>query len=153
MPWRSLGERYSSYSFLTLALDEGEWSASRPGHTLSPRERTTGQEDGWASEQVWTQRLEEKSFRLCQGLNLDCPVVQSVARHYTDWANLAPPCLHFYQIESWKKCFWFSPLAFVCFFRVLGSWPSDSTFKLDGQGFWIGSPSPMLNHVTLGRDP
>jgi hypothetical protein len=21
---------------------------------------------------------------LCQGLNLDCPVVQSVARHYTD---------------------------------------------------------------------
>jgi hypothetical protein len=26
--------RYSSYSFLTSALDGGEWSASRPGHTL-----------------------------------------------------------------------------------------------------------------------
>jgi hypothetical protein len=26
--------RYSSYSFLTLALDGGEWSASRSGHAL-----------------------------------------------------------------------------------------------------------------------
>jgi hypothetical protein len=26
--------RYSSYSFLTLALDGGEWSASRPGRAL-----------------------------------------------------------------------------------------------------------------------
>jgi hypothetical protein len=32
--WR-LGERkYSSYSFLTSALDGGEWSASRPGRAL-----------------------------------------------------------------------------------------------------------------------
>jgi hypothetical protein len=36
-PWRRLGEgRYSSYSFLTSVLDGGEWSASRPGHTLAP---------------------------------------------------------------------------------------------------------------------
>jgi hypothetical protein len=28
------GEEYSSYSFLTSALDGGEWSASRPGRTL-----------------------------------------------------------------------------------------------------------------------
>jgi hypothetical protein len=28
--------RYSSYSFLTSALDGGEWSASRPGRTLPP---------------------------------------------------------------------------------------------------------------------
>jgi hypothetical protein len=26
--------RYSSYSFLTSALDRGEWSASHPGHSL-----------------------------------------------------------------------------------------------------------------------
>jgi hypothetical protein len=32
----------------------------------------------------WTQRLEEKSFRLCRGSNLDRPVVQPVARHCTD---------------------------------------------------------------------
>jgi hypothetical protein len=32
-----LGERrYSSYSFSTSALDEGEWSASRPGRALAP---------------------------------------------------------------------------------------------------------------------
>jgi hypothetical protein len=35
------GERqYSSYSFLTLALDGVEWSASRPSYTLPPGERT-----------------------------------------------------------------------------------------------------------------
>jgi hypothetical protein len=36
-PWRRLGERrYSSYSFMTSALDEGEWSASRTGGALLP---------------------------------------------------------------------------------------------------------------------
>jgi hypothetical protein len=29
-----------------------------------------GQEIGWAPEPVWTKTIEEKSFRLCQGLNL-----------------------------------------------------------------------------------
>jgi hypothetical protein len=38
-PWRHIGRggrRYSSYSFLTSALDGGEWSASRPGRALPP---------------------------------------------------------------------------------------------------------------------
>jgi hypothetical protein len=48
------------------------------------------QEAGWASESVWTQRLQEKSFCLCRGSNLDPPDVQSVVRHYTDWATPAP---------------------------------------------------------------
>jgi hypothetical protein len=30
------GEKYSSYSFLTSALDQGEWSASWPGRALTP---------------------------------------------------------------------------------------------------------------------
>jgi hypothetical protein len=30
------GEEYSSHSFSTLALDGGEWSASRPIHALVP---------------------------------------------------------------------------------------------------------------------
>jgi hypothetical protein len=50
---------------LTSALDGGEWSASRPGRTLAPGKAprvTIGQGAGWAPEQVWTQRLEEKSF-------------------------------------------------------------------------------------------
>jgi len=36
------------------------------------------QEAGWASEPVWTQRLEEKSFCLCRRSNLDRPVVHLV---------------------------------------------------------------------------
>jgi hypothetical protein len=64
--WRRLGERiHSSYSFTTSALDADEWSASRPGRALPPVPIV--QEAGWDPEPVWTQRLEEKSFRLCRG--------------------------------------------------------------------------------------
>jgi hypothetical protein len=83
------GRMYSSYSVTTSALDEGEWSASRPGRALTPVKRhpvPIVQEAGWAPELVWTQRLEKESSRLCRGSNLDRPVVQSVVRHYTDWA-------------------------------------------------------------------
>jgi hypothetical protein len=90
-PRRRLGERrYSSYSFSTTALDGGEWSASCPGHVLPQGKGPPVpivQEAGWAPEPVWTQRLEEKSVHLCRGSNLDRPVVQPVARHYTDWAT------------------------------------------------------------------
>jgi hypothetical protein len=42
-PWRRLGERrYSSYSFITSALDRGEWSASRSGRVLPPGKWTPG---------------------------------------------------------------------------------------------------------------
>jgi hypothetical protein len=40
-------------------------------------------EAGWASEPVWTQRLEEKILCPCRGSNPDRPVLQSVVRHYT----------------------------------------------------------------------
>jgi hypothetical protein len=90
-PWRRLGERrYSSYSFSTSVLDGGEWSASRPGRALAPGKGPPVPivlEAGWAPEPVCTQRVEEKSFRLCWGSNLDRPLVQPVARHYTDWAT------------------------------------------------------------------
>jgi hypothetical protein len=50
---------------MTSELDGGEWSASRPGRA-SPRGKDPPvpivQEARWASEPVWTQRLEEKSF-------------------------------------------------------------------------------------------
>jgi hypothetical protein len=78
---------YSSYSLLTSAVDGGELSASRPGRALAPGigpPVSIVQEAGWAPEPVWTQRLEEKFFRLCRGLNFDRPVVQLVARHYID---------------------------------------------------------------------
>jgi hypothetical protein len=85
------GEEYSSYSFSTSALHGGEWSASRPGRVLALGKGPPVlivQEAGWTPEPVWTQRIEEKSFRLCRESNPDRPVVQPVARHYTDWATL-----------------------------------------------------------------
>jgi hypothetical protein len=56
------------------------------GRALAPGkgpQLPTVQEAGWAQETVWTQRLEEKYFRLCRELNFDRPFVQSVDRHYT----------------------------------------------------------------------
>jgi hypothetical protein len=50
--------RYSSYSFSTSALDEGEWSASRPGRTLAPGKGPPvpiAQEAGLAPEPDWMQ--------------------------------------------------------------------------------------------------
>jgi hypothetical protein len=58
-----------------------------PRLRFSAGERTPGTHctGGWVSpEPVWTQRLEEKSFRLCRESNLHRPVVKSVARHYNE---------------------------------------------------------------------
>jgi hypothetical protein len=88
MSWRRLGgEEVQFLLILDLGTRWGEWSASRPGRALSPGKGPPVpivQKAGWASEPVWTQRLEEKSSCLCRGSNLDRPFVQSVARHYTD---------------------------------------------------------------------
>jgi hypothetical protein len=81
----ALGGRGNSPSFLTSALDGGEGSESRPGRALAPV--PIGQEAGWASKLVWTQRIQEKSFRLCRGSKMYRSVIQPVARHYTDWAT------------------------------------------------------------------
>jgi hypothetical protein len=83
-------KRYSSYLFSTSALDGGEWSASRPGRALPPGngpQVPIGQEAGWAPELVWTQRIEETSSA---SVGDRTPVVQSVVRHYTDWATPTP---------------------------------------------------------------
>jgi hypothetical protein len=65
-PWRHMGERrYSSYSFLTSALDGGEWSASRPGRALFQGKGPLVpivQEAGWAPEPVWTHDMYMYSY-------------------------------------------------------------------------------------------
>jgi hypothetical protein len=73
------GMWYSSYSFLASALDEVEWSTSRPGRDI-PREKTLGTHctGGLVG---WTQRLGEKSSAYADNRT---PVVQCVVRHYTD---------------------------------------------------------------------
>jgi hypothetical protein len=80
-----LGDRrYSSYSFLTSALEGGEWSASHPGRALLRGKEPPVPivyEAGWAPKPVWTQRLEEKSS--APGGDRT-PAVQSVVRHCID---------------------------------------------------------------------
>jgi hypothetical protein len=80
---------YSSYSFTILALNGGEWSAFRPGRTLSPGRTPVPivQEAWWASEAVRTEGLEEKSFSLWRRSNLNRPVVQSVVGGLLYWSQ------------------------------------------------------------------
>jgi hypothetical protein len=87
-------KRYSSYSLLTSSVIGGEWSALRPGRALPPRKGPAVLivwEAGWAPELVWTQRLEAKCFASAGDR---IPVVQSVVRHYSDWATQAAYCLN-----------------------------------------------------------
>jgi hypothetical protein len=112
--WRNRGERRYSSSFMTSALDAGEWSASRPCHALPPGKELlvlTGHDAGWAPELVWTRRLEEKCSCLCWGSNLIYPVVQFVVRHYTDWATHAhlgflyqEIFFHLPCVRMWRGC-------------------------------------------------
>jgi hypothetical protein len=92
-PWRRLGgRRYSSYSFSTSALDVGEWSASLLSRALAQGKGPPVpivQEAGRASESVWTQRLEEKSYRLCRGSNL---------------ISLSSPCVRLVRPVFWTVC-------------------------------------------------
>jgi hypothetical protein len=92
--WRCRGGDYIQLLLIhNLGTRGGEWSTSRPGHAWAPGKGLpvpTVQEAGWAPEPFWTQRAEEESFRLCRRLNIDRNVVQSVIRHYTDWATPVP---------------------------------------------------------------
>jgi hypothetical protein len=83
-------EFYSSYSFLTSAIEGGELSASLPGRALPPGKEPpvpTVQEAGWAPEPVWTQRLEENPYIPVED---GTPAVRSVDRHYTNWITQLP---------------------------------------------------------------
>jgi hypothetical protein len=80
--------RYSSYSYLTSALDGGEWSSSRPGRALPPGKGPPVpilQEAEWAPEPVWTQGLEEKSSA---PVGDRTPIVHPAVRHYTETPRL-----------------------------------------------------------------
>jgi hypothetical protein len=88
-----------SYSFSTLALDGGEWSASRPGCALAPGKEPPVpivQEAGRAPELVWTQRLGEKSFAAAEDRT---PVVQSVVRYYTELPRFLVPRVQYRNNE------------------------------------------------------
>jgi hypothetical protein len=96
--------RYSSYPYLTSALDGGEWLASCPGYTLSPGKGPPVpivQEAGWAPELVWMQGLEEKSSASVGDWTL---ATQPTVRHYTAWATAAPlPPMYWNQNSIFRK--------------------------------------------------
>jgi hypothetical protein len=90
---KAQGERkYSSYSFTTLALDEVSGQRHAPA-ALYPGERTPGTHctEGWVGSRAGLDtEARGKVSCSCRGSNVDRPVVQSVARHYTDCATPAP---------------------------------------------------------------
>jgi hypothetical protein len=78
--------------FFTSALDGSEWPASHPGHALPPRKRNAGTHwiGGWVGLRAGLHtEVGGKILCLCKGSNPDRPVIQSVVRHYTDWATPA----------------------------------------------------------------
>jgi hypothetical protein len=104
-PWRRLGERmYSSYSFMTSALDGLSGQRHAPA-ALYPGERTPGPHwtEGWVGPRAGLDTETRGKIRCpCRGSNLDRPVVQPVARHYTDWnynnnAPLLKQLVHYTQ--------------------------------------------------------
>jgi hypothetical protein len=82
-PWGVCGERrHSSYSFLTSALERGQWSASRPGRALHPGKGPpvpTGPQ--WRS---WRRGQRKNPLPLSE---IIVPVVRSAVRHCSDWAT------------------------------------------------------------------
>jgi hypothetical protein len=86
-----LGEwRYSSTHSLTLTLDGGELSASRPGR-FTPREIAPGThwiEDWVGPRAVLDMVAKRKIPSLHKELNPRTPIIQPIAQCYTDWAIL-----------------------------------------------------------------
>jgi hypothetical protein len=76
--------------FLTSALVEGEWSASRPGRFtqgMSPDIHWIG---GWVGPSAGLDVVEKREFLTLPGLELRPSVFQPVASRYTDYAIPAP---------------------------------------------------------------
>jgi hypothetical protein len=146
-----LGDRrYSSYCFLTSALEGVEWSASRPGRALPPGKEPpvpTVQEAGRAPEPVWTQRLEEKSSA---SVGDRTPSVQSVVRHYADML------CYLIQWNMWTvktlRDRWYLP--FCCWVTVTSfNCPVFSGYGLKNRMRWKMIVNRLSkNHEGSGRD-
>jgi hypothetical protein len=80
------GRGYSSYSFSTLALD-GVTGQRHAPVALYPLGKDPGTHctEGWVGPRAGLDtETRGKIHCLCQGSNIDRPVIQSVVRHYTD---------------------------------------------------------------------
>jgi hypothetical protein len=89
---KAQGERrYSSYSFKTTVLD-GVSGQRHALATIYPRERTPGTHctGGWVGPRAGldTEDRGKILFASARLLNLDLPVVQSVARYYESFIQM-----------------------------------------------------------------
>jgi hypothetical protein len=76
--WRFEGEKVYLLLIVELGIRWGWLVSVTPRPRFGPGKGPPVpivQEAGWAPQPVWTQRSEEKSFRLCRGSNLHRPVV------------------------------------------------------------------------------
>jgi hypothetical protein len=92
---------------MTSALNGGWVVSVRPRPRFIPGERTPGTlwTGGWVGpELVWTQRLQKKILCLCWGSNPDCPVVQSVVKHYTELPWLLRACNNIHKRRTRMGC-------------------------------------------------
>jgi hypothetical protein len=78
------------HTFLTSALDGGEWSGSRPC-CFTPGERAPGTHwiGGWVDPRAGLDDVEKRKFLTYRDSNSDPSVVQPVSSRYTDYAS--PP--------------------------------------------------------------
>jgi hypothetical protein len=86
-PWRRIGEvEVQLHTFLTLAYDGGEWSASCPGH-FTPRERVPGTRwiGGWEGPRASLDMVVMRKIPSpCQDSNPDHPACSPVLYHWTN---------------------------------------------------------------------
>ena len=102
---------------MTTALEGGEGSASRPGHSLPPGKtryplyRRLGGPQGWSGQ---VQKISPPP-------GFDSRTVQPVASRYTDWA-IPAPCL---RIDPFLRSWSYSPslVEFEVHYRVNNSSP------------------------------
>jgi hypothetical protein len=89
-------KRYSSYSFLTLALDKGEWSASCPGHALLPGKGPLVPHwiGGWVGLRAGVDtKAKGKILCLCLRLNPGHPVCSQTLNRLS-YLRSACMCVH-----------------------------------------------------------
>jgi hypothetical protein len=87
--------KYSSYSFSTSALDGVSGQLHAPA-ALFPGKRTPGTHctGGWVGLRACLDtEARAKILCPCRGSNPDRRIVQSVVRHYADWATPVPQIL------------------------------------------------------------
>jgi hypothetical protein len=93
-PWRRSGREVELLLINDLGTRWDEWSASRPGRFLPPGKDPPVSHctRGWVCPRAGLNiEVRGKSSLPPMESNLDRPVVQSVVRHYTDWAT--PACI------------------------------------------------------------